>query len=173
MYQGFEWWKRNKPLGDCAQEWSAPAHVISLRSFLIGMSPHLSFVLHLKHGLCKAECDVGTCLYEMYVNSMSWGSSVSEMWILHKAQLHWWYLSSCKCVHGLVKWCKPPVPLETLIVEKICFCKCFSFWGKWEDFLRKMLGSGWMYFCWCVHTALLETARWVCGECWSLKSVLV
>lgn len=174
MYQEFKLSKRNKLLGHSAQGWSAPAHVVNVRSLLIRISPHLCFIPHLKRGLCKAECDVGTCPCELYTNSVPWGLPVIEMWILHKAQLHWWHLSPCTCVHGLVKGCKPPVSLETLIIEKmICFCKRFSFWGKWEDFLREMLGGGWTYFCWYVHTALLETARWVCGECWSLKSVLL
>lgn len=76
-------------------------------------------------------------------------------------------------MHGPLKWCKFCVCFETVVVEKISFCKHFSFWGKWENFLRKRLSGSWTYFCCYSLTALLETARWVCRECWSLNSVLL
>lgn len=76
-------------------------------------------------------------------------------------------------MHGPLKWCKFCVCFETVVVEKISFCKHFSFWGKWENFLRKRLSGSWTYFCWYSLTALLETARWFCRECWSLNSVLL
>lgn len=92
MYQEFKLSKRNKLLGDSAQGWSSPAHVINVRSLLIRISPHLCFIPHLKCGLCKAEYDVGTCPYELYMNSVPWENTKHITSLFSSGKWSFWLL---------------------------------------------------------------------------------
>lgn len=109
------------------------------------------------------------------VNSMSWDTSMAEIsQLLHKAWVHFIHLSLCKYMHSEAMQSLDSFWDTGSREENNASCKHLLFWFKWENFLRKRLGSSWTHFCcyselfWHLSGVSGEKPElcWLCQPCW-------